>query len=104
MNFHYDKLPFLPKKLFNYSILGNVYIELEIAYANKDKELELKYIYNSIAKEKDQKLIQSLYAKTEDAKNQRVDDLTEEWKMSKTMTFDDLWTRVKLEIVSKQEN
>lgn len=35
---------------------------------------------------------------------QLVEDLTEEWKISKTMTFDDLWTRVKLEILSKQEN
>lgn len=79
-------------------------VELEIAYANKDKELELKHLYNSIAKEGDDKLIQSLYAKTESAKNQRIDNLTEEWKMSKTMTFDDLWSRVKLEILSKQEN
>lgn len=95
---------YLPTGTYDDKVKIRDEVELELAYANKDKELELKHLYNSIAKEGDDKLIQSLYAKTESAKNQRIDDLTEEWKMSKTMTFDDLWARVKLEILSKQEN
>ena len=79
-------------------------VELDIAYANKEKELKLKHLYNSMAKESNDKIIQNLFDKIEDAKNERVESITEEWKISKPMTFDDLWTRVKLEVLSKQEN
>jgi hypothetical protein len=95
---------YLPTGSYDDKVTIRDEVELSIAYANKEKELVLKHLYNTIAKEGDEKLIQELYAITESAKNKRVEDLTEEWKLSKQMTFDELWSRVKLEILSTQEN
>lgn len=60
---------YLPTGTYDDKVKIRDEVELEIAYANKDKELELKHLYNSIAKEGDDKLIQSLYAKIESSKN-----------------------------------
>lgn len=79
-------------------------VELEIAYANREKEMELKHLYNSLAQEGDEAIIRELYATMESAKKQRIDDLAQEWRMNKQMTFDDLWKRVKIEVLSVQEN
>ena len=79
-------------------------MEIEIANSNKQKEQQLKELYNRLAYETDADAIAAFFSTTRDYRNEKMKDFSKSWKDENNQTFDGLWEKMKREILSKQEN
>ncbi|QEC68039.1 DUF4407 domain-containing protein [Panacibacter ginsenosidivorans] len=79
-------------------------MEREIAARNTRKETDLKELYNQLAFEQDSEFIKDFF---EQAKQQRKEKMLEKlgrWKKSEGRSFDSVWTNLKKDFLTKQEN
>jgi len=90
----------LPSGTYDEKVKLREEMEREIARSNINKEQELKELYNSMAKSNDQEAITAFFAITKEYKNEKI----KTWLNENHQTFDGLWTKMKKEILSKQEN
>ena len=90
----------LPSGTYDEKVKLREEMEREIARSNINKEQELKELYNSMAKSNDQEAITAFFAITTEYKNEKI----KTWLNENHQTFDGLWTKMKKEILSKQEN
>ena len=79
-------------------------MEIEIANSNKQKEQELKELYNRLAYENDADAIRTFFLTTKNDRNEKMKAFSKNWKDESEQTFDGLWEKMKREILSKQEN
>ena len=79
-------------------------MEKEIATSNMKKEMELKEMYNTLAKANDEEAITAFFSLTKEDKSDKIKAFSKKWKDEKHETFDGLWNKMKREILSKQEN
>ena len=94
----------LPSGSYDEKVKLREEMEREIAYSNMKKEQELKEMYNSIAKTNDEEAITAFFSLTKDDKSEKIKAFSKRWRDEKHETFDGLWSRMKREILSKQEN
>ena len=94
----------LPSGSYDEKVKLREEMEKEIAHSNMKKELELKEMYNSIAKTNDEEAITTFFSLTKEDKTDKIKAFSQKWKDEKHDTFDGLWNRMKREILSKQEN
>jgi hypothetical protein len=90
----------LPSGTYDEKVKLREEMEKEIARSNIRKEQELKELYNSIAKSNDEEAINAFFSITRDYKKEKIKN----WISENHQTFDGLWTKMKKEILSKQEN
>jgi hypothetical protein len=79
-------------------------MEKEIARSNLSKEHELKELYNTLAKSNDEEAINTFFSITKNDRSEKMKIFSKEWLNENHQTFDGLWTKMKREILSKQEN
>jgi hypothetical protein len=79
-------------------------MEKEIARSNMKKEQELKEMYNTMAQTNDQEAITAFFSITKEDKSEKMKAFSKRWRDEKHETFDGLWSKMKREILSKQEN
>ena len=94
----------LPSGSYDEKVKLREEMEKEIAYSNIKKEQELKDMYNTMAKTNDEEAITAFFSLTKDDKNEKIKAFSKRWRDEKHDTFDGLWSRMKREILSKQEN
>ncbi|HEX8462056.1 MAG TPA: hypothetical protein VF623_11520, partial [Segetibacter sp.] len=79
-------------------------MEKEIAQTNQLKEKELKELYNTLARDKDESFIREFFAAAESQRNEKMKSRLSKWTANDTESFDDYWEKFKKEMLSKQEN
>jgi hypothetical protein len=79
-------------------------LETELAIANKKRELNLKMVYNNLSEEADTEMVRQLFNDFSSKRLERMNGNIGKWKSSEIMTFDQLWNKIKGEVMSKQEN
>ena len=94
----------LPSGTYDEKVRLREEIEIEVARANSLKEKELKDLYNGLAKTNDEEAIRTFFSITNEDKNQKIKSFSEKWRNEHHDTFDGLWSKMKREILSKQEN
>jgi hypothetical protein len=79
-------------------------LEAEIAFSNKDHELELKKKYNQLAKDSDMALLQKVFDEISDKRLAKINGNVAKWENDNIATFDELWEKIKSEVMTRQEN
>ncbi|MEO6328105.1 MAG: DUF4407 domain-containing protein, partial [Ginsengibacter sp.] len=94
----------LPSGVYDEKVRLREEMETEIARSNISKEQQLKELYNSMAKTNDEEAITAFFSITKEDKNEKIKAFSKKWRDENHETFDGLWTKMKREILSKQEN
>ena len=94
----------LPSGTYDERVKLREEMEIEIAHSNINKEQELKELYNTLAKSNDEEAINTFFSITKNGKTEKIKVFSKKWLNENHQTFDGLWTRMKKEILSKQEN
>jgi hypothetical protein len=94
----------LPSGSYDEKVRLREEMEKETAQSNIKKEQELKEMYNTMAKANDEEAITTFFALTKEDKNEKMRSFSKRLRDEKHETFDGLWTKMKREILSKQEN
>ena len=94
----------LPSGSYDEKVRLREEMEKEIAHSNMKKELELKEMYNTMARANDEEAITAFFTLTKEDKSEKIKSFSKKWREEKHDTFDGLWSRMKREILSKQEN
>jgi len=94
----------LPSGTYDEKVRLREEMETQIARSNISKEQELKELYNTMAKSNDEEAITRFFSITKDDKSEKIKAFSKEWLSKNHQTFDGLWTKMKREILSKQEN
>ncbi len=94
----------LPSGSYDEKVMLREEMEIDIAHSNIRKEQQLKEIYNQLAFENDTEAIKAFFTLTKDDRNEKIKTFSKKWKEENPQTFDDLWEKMKKEILTKQEN
>lgn len=94
----------LPSGTYDEKVRLREQMEIEIAQSNITKEYQLKELYNSMAKTNDEQAITEFFSITSHDKSEKMKTFSKKWRDENHETFDGLWTKMKREILSKQEN
>lgn len=94
----------LPSGSYDEKVRLREEMEKELAFSNTKKEQELKEMYNAIAKTNDEEAITAFFSLTKEDKTEKMKAFSQRWRDEKRDTFDGLWSKMKREILSKQEN
>ena len=79
-------------------------MEKAIVNSNTAKEQELKELYNQMAFEQDSAFMQQFFADAKEERNKKMRDKLQRWKKDEDQSFDSVWTDLKKNFLSKQEN
>jgi phosphate/sulfate permease len=74
-----------------------------IATSNNAKEIQLKEMYNQLAFEHDEKIINSFFETTQDHRKEKVAEELKAWKDGGG-SFDKFWSKIKRDLLTKQEH
>jgi hypothetical protein len=94
----------MPSGTYDEKVKWREEMEREIAFSNINKERELKEFYNVKAKVDDEETITAFFSITKEDKSEKIKAFSKKWRDENHQTFDGLWTKMKKEILSKQEN
>jgi hypothetical protein len=93
----------LPAGVYDEKVRLRQRLENDIANSNHTKEHELKELYNQLAFEHDGELIRNFFESSQDERKQKVADELKQWKESGD-SFDKFWSRIKKDLLTKQEH
>lgn len=79
-------------------------LEKETAASNTKKEKDLKELYNQLAFEQDSTFIKTFFDHAAKEREEKMMDKLQRWKGSEEKSFDSVWTNLKRDFLSKQEN
>jgi hypothetical protein len=94
----------MPSGTYDEKVKWREEMEREIAFSNINKERELKEFYNVKAKVDDEETITAFFSITKEDKSEKIKAFSKKWRDENHQTFDGLWTKMKKEILNKQEN
>lgn len=94
----------LPAGTYDEKVKWTEEMEKEIARSNNAKEIELKEMYNQLAKEKDESFIREFFASTEAERSEKMRARLAKWSTNHDESFDGFWEHFKKEMLTKQEN
>lgn len=95
---------FLPTGSYDEKVKIRDEIETEIAISNKARELHLKHLYNDLTREEDEELIKRFNGAIREKRYGRINASLDEWADSRNRSYDDLWVKIKSELLGKMEN
>jgi hypothetical protein len=93
----------LPAGVYDEKVKLRQELESSIANSNHSKEHELKEMYNQLAFQQDQELIRNFFETTQDHRKEKVMEELKAWKESGD-SFDTFWSRIKKDLLTKQEH
>lgn len=79
-------------------------MEKEIASRNTRKETDLKELYNQLAFEQDSEFIRQFFEQAKQERKEKMLEKLSRWKKSEDKSFDSVWSNLKRDFLSKQEN
>lgn len=79
-------------------------LEKEIAVSNQVKERDLKELYNTLARENDEKFLREFFTTSAQKRHDKMKQNLAEWSEQADGSIDDYWEKVKNNIMFKQEN
>jgi hypothetical protein len=93
----------LPSGVYDEKVRLRQQLENSIAENNYKKEFELKEMYNQMAFDHDQELIRNFFDSTQNERKQQVQKEMKQWK-EEGSSFDKFWSRIKRNLLTKQEH
>jgi hypothetical protein len=93
----------LPAGVYDEKVKLRQELESSIANSNNLKEQQLKEMYNQLAFEQDQELIRNFFEASQDQRKEKVAEHLQDWKQNGG-SFDSFWTRIKKDVLAKQEH
>lgn len=94
----------LPNGTYDEKVRLREEMEKAIVNSNTAKEQELKELYNQMAFEQDSAFIQQFFADAKEERNHKMMEKLQRWKKDEDQSFDGVWTDLKKNFLSKQEN
>ncbi len=94
----------LPNGSYDEKVLLREEMEKAIANSNTAKERSLKELYNQIAFEQDSDFIKLFFDEAKEERNQKMVAKLQRWKKDEAQGFDSVWSDLKKDFLSKQEN
>lgn len=94
----------LPSGSYDEKVMLREKMEIEIANSNISKEQQLKELYNQMAFDNDSEAITAFFALTKDDRREKMKSFSKKWREENNQTFDELWEKMKKEILTTQEN
>ncbi len=94
----------LPNGTYDEKVRLREEMEKAIVNSNTAKEQELKELYNQMAFEQDSAFMQQFFADAKEERSQKMKDKLQRWKKDEDQSFDSVWTDLKKNFLSKQEN
>jgi len=94
----------LPAGTYEEKVVLREKMEKETLHQNILHEQQLKQLYNRLAFEQDSHFIQNFFAGMQEERRAKMLEHIQEWKLSEGTSFDDVWDRIKKDMLAKQEN
>ena len=94
----------LPSGVYDEKVRLREAMENQIIETNIKNETELKEYYSNAAKEFDKDSIDVFFATIKSDKDNKIKSYTDEWMNEKDQSFDGLWSRIKKDVMTKNEN
>lgn len=94
----------LPSGAYDEKIKLREEMEKEIAQRNTRKETDLKELYNQLAFEQDGEFIKQFFEQAKQERKEKMLEKLNRWKKSEDKSFDSVWSNLKKDFLSKQEN
>ncbi|RTL59169.1 MAG: DUF4407 domain-containing protein [Sphingobacteriales bacterium] len=79
-------------------------MEKQIAEENTASEKEVKLLYNQLAKQADTETLHEFFDHTKEERKEKISKLVKLWQEEKDGSLDGYWTKVKKNVITKQEN
>jgi hypothetical protein len=93
----------LPAGVYDEKVRLRQEIESAIAESNSQKEQELKELYNQLAFEQDKNFIKSFFDESLQQRKDKMSDELSKWKKDEGGSFDNVWNKIKRDMLTKQE-
>ena len=94
----------LPSGAYDEKVRLREEMEKEVAYRNTRKETDLKELYNQLAYEQDSEFIKDFFEKAKQERKEKMLEKLNRWKKSEDKSFDSVWSSLKKDFLTKQEN
>jgi Domain of unknown function (DUF4407) len=94
----------LPTGTYDEKVRLREEMEKAIAEENTGSEKEIKLLYNRLAREADTETLHEFFSNTKDERKEKINKLVQQWQQEKDGTIDGFWTKVKKNVITKQEN
>ncbi len=79
-------------------------LEMTLNQKNHERELALKELYNQTAFEQDATFIREFFYEAEHPRKEKMKETMQEWRDTRSASFDSVWDAVKKDMLTKQEN
>lgn len=94
----------LPNGTYDSKIKLREELEKYIAQNNIDKEKALKELYNNTAFEQDSNFIVQFFADAKKERQEKMYEKLQQWRKKENESFDSVWSDLKNDFLTKQEN
>ncbi len=94
----------LPAGTYDEKVQLREQMEKEIITSNIQQEQQLKEHYNRFAFEQDNSFITEFFVAVKQERKEKLQEKLKSWKQEKDKSFDGLWSDVKSDMLTKQEN
>jgi len=94
----------LPNGTYDEKLRLREEMEKAIVTSNTAKEQELNELYNKMAFEQDSHFIKQFFEEAKEQRHQKMTDKLQSWKKEEDQSFDSVWSNLKKNFLSKQEN
>ena len=94
----------LPTGTYDEKVRLREEMEKQIAEENISSEKEVKLLYNKLAKQADTETLHEFFEHTKEERKEKINKLVKQWQEEKDGSIDGYWTKVKKNVITKQEN
>ncbi|MBI1779999.1 MAG: DUF4407 domain-containing protein [Sphingobacteriales bacterium] len=94
----------LPTGTYDEKVRLREEMEKQIAEENTASEKEVKLLYNKLAKQADTETLHEFFEHTKEERKEKIGKLVKQWQEEKDGSLDGYWTKVKKNVITKQEN
>lgn len=94
----------LPSGSYDEKVMLREELEVDMANSNIRKEQRLKELYNQLAFDADAGTIETFFSLSRQDREEKMRAFSKKWKEEDRQSFDNLWERIKQDILTKQEN
>jgi hypothetical protein len=94
----------LPSGSYDEKVRLREALEKAIAEENNQSEKAVKFLYTQLAKNADTETLQAFFDTAKEYKEFKLKQWATQWQEEKNGSLDDFWTKVKKNILTKQEN
>ena len=94
----------LPTGTYDEKVRLREEMEKNIAEENSNTEKEVKLLYNRLAKEADIETLHEFFEHSKEERKEKIKKFVKQWQEEKDGTIDGFWTKIKKNVITKQEN